>query len=335
MLFSVVVPVYNVECYLQECIDSIVTQIIKFDIDAEVLLLDDGSTDASGQICDFNYKKYPNIIRVLHKKNEGLLCTRRKGFLISKGEYIVNCDSDDILTENALQTFKKKIEELHPDILIYNMGMYDGIEKIAYYNNCFTTKKYAKITREQVLDSYFTADVPVVTSMAGKVIKKSCIDMGKDYSKFYDNSFGEDTLQSAEVYANADDIIYVNEVLYYYRVSTGMSSKFKEDYYENFLRIIRNASTYDYICNDSKYHQWFTVKMLKTLARSITQSKNKGTMTYKERRMYFQQLSKKDDVKNILDDLNKYKKMISIKYWILLMAFKYKMYFSLHILLSV
>ena len=107
MLFSVVIPVYNVEKYLDECINSIIEQSKVIDNDLEVLLIDDGSTDNSGSICDSYENKYPDLIRVFHKENEGLLATRRYGFKRANGKYIVNCDSDDLLETGMLLKLKK------------------------------------------------------------------------------------------------------------------------------------------------------------------------------------------------------------------------------------
>lgn len=335
MLFSVIVPVYNVENYLCECIDSIVTQIKKDDMDVEIILLDDGSTDGSGNICDTYSEKYPTVIKTYHKKNEGLLCTRRMGFDLAKGDYIINCDSDDILEKNALITLKKIIDEFSPDVLIYNMGTYNGVEKRPFYENCFTEKVYCKINKEQILNSYFTDDIPIVTTMAGKAIKKECIDLDRDYSLFAGNSFGEDTLQSAEIYERANNIIYINQVLYYYRISTGMTAKFTEVYYDNFLQIMKYISTYQYISTNDSYYSWVTIKMLKILARSITQSKNNNIMNYRNRKHYFEYLFRKEYVCTLLENLGKYKNKLSWKYRIILFMFKHKLFFCLHILLLI
>lgn len=330
MLFSIIIPVYNVENHLQECIDSVVNQIVNYAIDAEIVLLDDGSKDMSGKICDNNYNKYPDIIRVVHKKNEGLLSTRRKGLLLAKGEYIINCDSDDFLSENALYEIKKIIDKSHPDIVIYNMGIFDGHASKPYYQNSFTNREYIKIGKKQILKSYFIDDYPIVTTMAGKAIKATCFNLNKDYSKFYADSFGEDTLQSAEVFENAENIIYLNKVLYYYRSSSGMSAKFKEDYYDNFLQIIENVLDYPYILNNDEISSWFNVKMLNTLARSITQSKNSNSMNYKERKKYLIDLYGKKYVKEILNTLNSNRRFMSFKYWFILLIFKYKCFLLLH-----
>ena len=79
MKFSIVIPIYNVEKYIRECLDSIVIQLKE---DIEIILVDDGSTDKSGDICEEYKKIYGDSIRVFHKKNEGLLLTRRFGLVV-------------------------------------------------------------------------------------------------------------------------------------------------------------------------------------------------------------------------------------------------------------
>lgn len=97
-LISVVVPVYNGERYLHECIDSILNQTFT---DLELILLDDGSSDNSGKICD-DYALKDKRVRVIHKKNEGINATRRRGVSEAKGTWISFCDNDDSLPLDAL-----------------------------------------------------------------------------------------------------------------------------------------------------------------------------------------------------------------------------------------
>lgn len=98
MFFSIIVPVFNVDQYIEECIDSILLQNCN---DYELILIDDGSTDRSGEICDLYDEKYDQIV-VIHKENGGLSDARNKGIEISKGEYILFIDSDDYLVDNTL-----------------------------------------------------------------------------------------------------------------------------------------------------------------------------------------------------------------------------------------
>ncbi len=90
-VISVIVPVYNVERYLRKCIESILNQTYE---SLEVILVDDGSTDSSGNICDF-YAKQDSRVRVIHKKNGGLVSARKAGTEIASGDYIINVDGDD------------------------------------------------------------------------------------------------------------------------------------------------------------------------------------------------------------------------------------------------
>ena len=116
MLFSIVIPVYNVEKYLNECVESILQQVNTINNDCEILLIDDGSTDSSPILCDMYEEKYPGLIKVFHKENQGLLATRRYGFKRTCGEYIINCDSDDLLEYSMLESVKKIIEKYNnPD----------------------------------------------------------------------------------------------------------------------------------------------------------------------------------------------------------------------------
>lgn len=99
MLFSIIVPVYNVEKYLVRCIESVINQTFK---DFECILIDDGSLDNSGNICD-EYSLKDSRIVVVHQNNAGVSAARNTGLNIAKGEYICFCDSDDWLEDSLLE----------------------------------------------------------------------------------------------------------------------------------------------------------------------------------------------------------------------------------------
>ena len=111
-MISVVVPIYNVEKFLGQCIESIINQTYN---DIEIILVDDGSTDNSGKICD-EYKSIDNRIRVIHKVNGGLSSARNVGMRIAQGEYICFIDSDDYIDSQMLEIMKKQIK--NADIVI-------------------------------------------------------------------------------------------------------------------------------------------------------------------------------------------------------------------------
>lgn len=115
VMFSIIVPVYNVEKYLNRCVESILNQ--KFS-SYELILVNDGSTDSSGSICD-DYALSNDMISVIHKDNGGLSDTRNVGMAKAKGEYIVFIDSDDYIEPEALEKFYHQLKKSgNPDVLI-------------------------------------------------------------------------------------------------------------------------------------------------------------------------------------------------------------------------
>ena len=115
-LVSVIVPVYKVEKYIHECINSIINQ--SYD-NLEIILVDDGSPDNCGDICD-NYALLDNRVKVIHKENGGLSDARNAGLNIAKGEYIVFVDSDDYIDVDMISILYKRIKESRADMAICN-----------------------------------------------------------------------------------------------------------------------------------------------------------------------------------------------------------------------
>lgn len=112
---SVIVAVYNVEAYVERAIDSIIGQTYK---NLEIILVDDGSTDRSGAICD-SYAERDDRITVIHKENGGLISARKVGISRATGEYVTNFDSDDWIEENAYEQVVEKLRVFRPDMLVF------------------------------------------------------------------------------------------------------------------------------------------------------------------------------------------------------------------------
>lgn len=123
---SVIVPVYNMEKYLKRCVDSILLQSFS---DFEVILVDDGSKDASGDICD-SYALSDSRIRVIHKENGGVSVARNVALDIASGEYITFCDADDYLEKDCLETLYTNIEEKSVDVVSYNFNVVGDVSNI-------------------------------------------------------------------------------------------------------------------------------------------------------------------------------------------------------------
>ena len=140
-LISVIVPVYKVEKYIHKCVDSILSQTIT---DFELFLVDDGSPDNCGKICDEYAKKDSRII-VIHKDNGGLSDARNVAINRAKGEYLAFVDSDDLVSENHLETLYNALIDTDSDIAISNITMFDDDG----YDDCF----YKPTTTIKILEN--------------------------------------------------------------------------------------------------------------------------------------------------------------------------------------
>jgi len=128
ILFSIIIPIYKVEKYLNEAIDSVLMQTFK---DYELILVDDGSPDKCGEICDEYSQRY-SFIRTFHKQNGGLSDARNYGLQYANGEYIIFLDSDDkYATEDFLKNVSKEIENHKPDMVIWGRKTFlDSTNKV-------------------------------------------------------------------------------------------------------------------------------------------------------------------------------------------------------------
>ena len=138
MLFSFVVPIYNIEKYVNKCIESLIQQNFS---DYEIILVDDGSTDRSGTICDVYQNNCPKI-KVIHQNNQGLVKARKTGTLVASGEYIVPVDGDDWVDETLLERLNDILENKKYDLVIfdYYMALQNG--KIIPKKNRFAYGEY-------------------------------------------------------------------------------------------------------------------------------------------------------------------------------------------------
>lgn len=109
---SIIVPVYNVEAYLQACVESLIAEDMS---NVEVILVDDGSTDGSGALCDELAKRYP-CIQCIHKENEGVSAARNDGLNAAKGKYVLFVDADDLIAPRGIDAVLNWVRENHADI---------------------------------------------------------------------------------------------------------------------------------------------------------------------------------------------------------------------------
>ncbi|OUQ07667.1 hypothetical protein B5E92_06690 [Erysipelatoclostridium sp. An15] len=204
-LVSIIVPVYNVEKYLSECIESLINQTYK---EIEIILIDDGSTDFSGKICD-DYSKKDQRIKVIHKNNEGLSQTRNMGIEIAIGNYICFVDSDDIVSPRYCEILYNLLNDTNYDFSVCNTYRFIDGEKIELLNN----KNLTTVISNR---DYFSNQINKKTEFGvwNKLFKKQSLNN----IRFKKNKLHEDVIFSADLFINlSNGVIITDSQLYYYR----------------------------------------------------------------------------------------------------------------------
>lgn len=210
--FSVLVPVYQAEKYLEECIQSVLHQTYQ---NWELILVNDGSTDRSGEICDRYAEKYDRI-HAYHKENVGTLHTRRVGIAKATGDYYVFLDADDLLKENALAVIYEKIIEHGSDCIVYG---YERFCENEILGKTETEPEELISDRKKLYEKVFLSrGIGYYDMLIRKAVKVSVVGK-RDYSDYYHIVLGEDDLQSLEIWAECEKALFIDDVLYSYRMN--------------------------------------------------------------------------------------------------------------------
>lgn len=237
--FSVLVPVYNVEEYIDCCIKSIINQTYK---NFEIILVDDGSKDNSGKFCDAYQDEYENI-EVIHKENQGQLSARLVGLEYARGKYVVYVDSDDYIELDTLQKIHDVIKTYGSDVVIYKWRIIDEKNNLLSdnVNGLFSE---GVISKEQVFKTLINSSS--LNSMCIKCFKYELCDLNMDYSRYYQYKNAEDLLQTLPILGKANSFYYLNETLYNYRMNlNSVTHIFKKGSFK-ILDIVRPI-LYEYI----------------------------------------------------------------------------------------
>lgn len=207
-LISIIVPVYNCEKYLKQCVDSIINQTFS---NFELLLIDDGSSDFSPVICK-DYQKKDSRILYIRKENEGPSCARNVGIESCKGEYVIFIDSDDYCNTGFLEFLYKRIEETNSDVAIPMK------HRCVFFNDQLLSETPYKIeeTREQISkDNYFKYSRKSELVEAGKLYRASLVKGARFDPKC---TYGEDLLFNYQLAKKGFKPCYAFDAIYYYRV---------------------------------------------------------------------------------------------------------------------
>lgn len=251
-LISVIIPVYNVEEYLDECVNSVLNQTYS---NVEIILVDDGSTDSSGDICDRFQFGFSNV-SVIHQLNAGLSQARTAGYLKATGKYIYFLDSDDYIAPDTFEKLCCISETNSSDVVFFDAHSFidksDEPVKQNYkrFNKYNSAKGIDVFSRMQELGEFHSA-VPLL------FLKKSFID--KAGIRFIPGVFYEDMAYTFSVFCLAEIVSQCSDALYFrrYREDSIMTSKKSPKYFNSMI------SVYRYILDFSEKHTLLDNKAVK------------------------------------------------------------------------
>lgn len=212
-LVSIIIPVYNVEMYLEECLNSVINQTYA---NLEIILIDDGSTDKSWEICD-EFAKKDNRIKVIHQKNAGVSSARNKGLDSLSGEFVTFIDSDDTIEKEHIENMVNLLED---DIDIVCMPFVQ-VENL-------THKEFDAIMAfKHIIDEFYNKKNTFGWTNCNKLFKTSII---KNIRYLPDEKVGEDLSFSWKAFLKSKKVAFGDKKTYNYRASNTsvMQSKFDE-----------------------------------------------------------------------------------------------------------
>ena len=214
-MISVIIPVYQAEQYVEESVRSVLKQSVD---NMEIILVDDGSKDRGGEICDF-IAAQDNRVKVVHSENRGIIQARKRGFEHSKGDIITFVDADDWLEDNAYYELMKLWEKYNPDMLMWNYkDTVTGTSACHGYDSGYYSRDYiqSRIIGNMMWDSQ-KGTRAINPHVGCKFIKRELYD--KVISAITDRvSLGEDALVTYPAICIAESVYIINEPYYNYRV---------------------------------------------------------------------------------------------------------------------
>lgn len=256
MFLSVILPIYNVEKYLYDCLNSVLKQTFT---DYEIILVDDGSKDLCPQICDDFAKKHKNT-KVIHKANGGLSSARNAGFKIASGDYIYYLDSDDYLLNDDF--FYKLFEaaKTKPDFIVFkHIRFFENQNKFSecLYNYDISKNSFSSIVKELVRKDAFFGMAWI------KVVKKELLL--KYNLTFIEGLLGEDMPWNFDLYLNSKSIFLMDSVEYVYRQrDNSITTTTKIKNLTDFIKIIDDKYT---IIQSAKCDQELKTALLGALSK--------------------------------------------------------------------
>lgn len=317
MKFSILIPVYNTEKYLKNCIDSIKNQLYT---NFEAIIVDDGSSNDCALLCD-ELVKDDNRFKVVHQKNAGLYMARCVAKKYASGDYIVFVDSDDSVDISFLKTLEKIIKKKEYDMIIFNANIIN--EKNDVIGSRIIDKENGEIiSKEEIIKNIIVNDKynPVWIKCI-----KNCLYNPSD--RFVNINMAEDVLNTTQMIRESDTIYFCNDKLYNYRINEGsITHNIKiEHLYQS---TVSRGELYDLALDifglNSKYLMIMKKNYIKSLCWYISQ------IGYKEFKKNYDIINEIKKSKMYIKCIEEHK--MSIIYKCMLFLFEKGKYFSIYII---
>lgn len=296
-LISIIVPVYKVEKYINQCVDSILAQTCK---NIEVILVDDGSPDHCPQICD-RYAELDQRVKVVHKKNGGLMSARQAGLKAAKGTYIGFVDGDDWIEPDMYARFYDVLEKYHPDMALceffYSFPDKDILSEQRLSAEYFTKDKLIEEIYPEMLFKAPYYHFGINPCCWSKVYKKELLEscLYKVTSKI---RIGEDAAFTYPALIEANSLAYIDKALYHYRNNPDSMTNSYDENLENTILIpieilIEAFSKSNYNFSDSL--SYYLLYMVNLVVRNEANPNNKKSA--KEKKNTLKKFAENSDVK--------------------------------------
>lgn len=284
-LISVIIPVYNVEKYLKQCVDSVLAQTYQ---NIEIILVDDGSTDSSGQICD-EYSNQHKSIKSLHEQNGGASSARNYGLKHAKGDYVYFLDSDDYLINNAIERMVVCAVNNQADLVFIEAKSIDESGKEIKSNYHYHTQ-YIPQSPYEAMQMMMDFKEFHVGSPFFFIKRKLFIE---NNLTFTEGIMYEDMIMSYQLFSLAQRCAHVHEPIYIrrYRPNSVMTSAKTEKNYVSAATVYREVSTFMKTLPDDKQSPKHVIRCAYNVLNIYRQMPTDVQKKYKE------------DYKNIIQDI--------------------------------
>lgn len=286
VLISVIIPVYNVEKYINECVESVINQTYR---NIEIILVDDGSTDSSGIICD-ELKNVDGRVKVIHNENQGPGATRNSGIAISSGEYIAFVDSDDYINPVMYESMIANALENDSDI-VYSGGFYKFLQNGKYNKVSDVSAKefFCENQIEELAYSFVSHD----NKLFGKrLIMSPCRALYRRniLPKFIEEKGmpSEDLAFNVECVFNSRKVSFLPDVFYWYRYNdSSLTRTFCFDKYRKYRQLTKILNNI-FLKHGSHYSAEYCM-MISVV--DMLRGMNFSTTTFSERKGYIQEMA--------------------------------------------